>query len=81
MVIPVASRKTGDKNPFFGKHHSDETKDKIRDIRKGKYSGEQNIPFFIDGKEYTSLGVASKELSIPITTIRWRIKSENYRYL
>lgn len=80
-----ASLKTGDKNPFFGKHHSEKTKKEISDIRKGKYYGKQNIPFIIDGKEYTSLGEASKELGIRFTTIRWRLKSknkkfENYKY-
>lgn len=81
----IASTRIGNKNSFFGKSHSDETKKKMSDKRIGKYYGEQNIPFSIDGKEYNSLGLASKELSIPIPTIRWRIKSknknfENYQY-
>jgi len=81
----AASLKIGEKNPFFGKHHSEKTKKKLKEKRVGKYLGEQNIPFIIDGKNYDSLGLASKELNIPITTIRWRLKSnnkkfENYQY-
>ena len=72
-------------NPFFGKQHSDETKNKLSEIRKGTYSGEQNIPIIIDDVEYRSAGDASKKLGIPMVTIRWRVRSknkkfDNYRY-
>lgn len=40
----------GEDNPFFGKSHSKETKDKIRSKLKGKYCGENN-PFY--GKTHT----------------------------
>ena len=81
----AASKRTGDKNSFYGKTHSDEFKKKLSERMSGQYFGEQNIPFFIDEKEYRSLGEASRELGIHITTIRWRIKSknkkfENYKY-
>lgn len=81
-----ASTRFGEKNSFFGKCHTEEFKENARKRRKDKYFGEQNIPFTIDDKEYKSLGVASKELNIPLTTIRWRIKSknkkfENYKYI
>lgn len=76
----------GENNPFYNKHHSEETKKKLSESRKGKYHGSQNIPFEIDGIEYHSLGDASNKLGIPIPTIRWRLKSknkkfENYKYL
>jgi len=81
-----ASKRTGEKNSFFGKHHTDETKNILRQKRLGKYYGNQNIPFTIDGIEYNSLGNASKELGIHITTIKWRLgskneKFENYKYI
>jgi group I intron endonuclease len=74
-----------DKNPFFGKQHSEETKKKLSEGKKGKYHGEQNIPIIIDDIEYRSAGEASKLLNIPMVTIRWRVKSknkkfDNYRY-
>ena len=32
----------GEKSPWYGKHHKQETKDKISSARKGKYAGEKN---------------------------------------
>jgi hypothetical protein len=77
--------KFGEKNPFYGKTHTDETKAKISEKRVGKYNGEQNIPIIIDNIEYRSAGEASKILNIPMVTIRWRVRSknkkfENYKY-
>lgn len=40
----------GEKNSFFGKHHSEETKSKISTLRKGKLTGDKN-PFY--GKSHT----------------------------
>jgi group I intron endonuclease len=79
-ISEFASTRIGEKNPFYGKHHSEETKKNSSVRRKDKYYGEQNIHFLIDDKEYKSLGDASKELNIPITTIRWRIKSKNKKF-
>lgn len=41
---------TGKKNPFYGKHHSKETKEKISTFHKGKQTGKDN-PFY--GKKHT----------------------------
>jgi len=75
-----ASQRTGSKNPFYNKEHSDITKERMRQSKIGKYSGNQNIPFKINGIKYNSLGEASKELNIPTTTIRWRLKSKNNKF-
>lgn len=72
--------KNGEKNPFFGKQHSEETKKKISEKRLGKYSGEQNIPIIIDDVEYRSAGEASKILNIPMVTVRWRVISKNKKF-
>ena len=77
--------KSGFNNPFYGKTHTDETKNKLSEKRIGTYNGEQNIPIIIDNVEYRSAGEASKILNIPMVTIRWRVKSknkkfENYKY-
>lgn len=42
--------KKGEKNPFYGKKHTIETKESLRDSTIGKYSGEKN-PFY--GKKHT----------------------------
>jgi group I intron endonuclease len=67
-------------NPFYGKQHTDETKNKLREKRLGVYNGNQNIPIIIDGVEYRSSGEASKILNIPMVTIRWRVKSNNKKF-
>ena len=41
---------TGEGNPFYGKHHSDKTKQLISEHRKGKCAGE-NHPMY--GKHHT----------------------------
>jgi len=76
---------TGKDNPFYNKHHTDETKLKLSEQRKGIYNGTQNIPIIINDIEYNSAGEASKKLGIPMVTIRWRVlsknkKFENYKY-
>lgn len=77
--------RNGENNPFYNKNHSEETKKIIAEARKGNYYGEQNNIIVIDDKEYRSAGEASDVLGIPMTTIRWRVKSnnpkfENYKY-
>ena len=79
-ISEYAKTRTGFKNPFYGKKHTEETKEKIKEKRVGKYFGEQNIPFMIDNIEYPSLGTASKELGINIATIRWRLNSNNKKF-
>ena len=70
----------GDKNPFFGKKHSEENIQKSSERMTGTYNGEQNKPIVIDGIEYMSLGEASKILKILIGTIRHRVLSKNPKY-
>lgn len=72
--------KSGINNPFFGKKHSEETKKKLSEIRKDTYNGDQNKIIIIDGVEYRSASVASKILNIPMTTIRWRVRSKNAKF-
>jgi group I intron endonuclease len=67
-------------NPFYGKQHSEETKKKLSEKRKGKYSGNQNKPIVIDGIEYESYGTASRKLGLCGATIRWRVLSKNPIY-
>jgi hypothetical protein len=75
-----ASERTGIKNPFYGKKHTEEYKKKSRERMLGKYNGKQNIPIIIDNVEYKSLGDASKVLNLHVTTIRWRILSKNKKF-
>jgi group I intron endonuclease len=72
--------KDGKNNPFYGKKHTEEYKEKSSIRMTGVYNGEQNTPIVIDNIHYNSLGIASKILGISIATIRWRVLSKNPKY-
>jgi len=38
----MSQKFSGKGNPFYGKHHSEETKEKISQSRKGKTAGEKH---------------------------------------
>lgn len=74
-----AKTRIGDKNPFYNKKHTTESKNKIRESRIGIIPSNA-IKIIIDNIVYSSFGEASKILSIPITTIRWRCLSSNKKF-
>jgi group I intron endonuclease len=75
----AAKLKTGEKNAFYGKHHSEETIQKIKEKSKGRLP--PNImKISIDGNIYISMSEASRQLNIPKPTILWRIKSQNSKF-
>jgi group I intron endonuclease len=71
--------RSDENNPFYGKKHSDETKDIIRKKRKGKKPTNMR-QILIDDKLYESLTEASRVTGIPTPTILWRLKSKNKKY-
>lgn len=70
--------KTKENNPFFGKKHTEDTKNLIREIRTGKYNGNQEKVVIVDGVEYPSLSTTSKVFDVVPATILNRIRSKNY---
>ena len=66
-------------NPFFGKQHSEETKKRLSEKRKGKKPTNMK-QVVIDDIVYESLSEASRQTGIPLPTILWRIKSKNIKY-
>lgn len=72
--------KSGENNPFFGKTHSEETKLKISESKKGKYVGNQEKIVIADGIEYKSLSECARQLGKVPATILNRIKSKNPKF-
>jgi hypothetical protein len=71
--------KNGENNPFFGKHHSEETKKQNSEKHLGiKPVNMKRVQ--IGDKEFESLASASIETGIKYTTIWHRIKSNNEKY-
>lgn len=75
----AASRKIGSNNPFFGKQHTKEAKEKMSEKRKGKKPVNQRA-VLIDGVEYESVTEASRQLKVAPSTIVHRMKSKNELY-
>jgi group I intron endonuclease len=72
----IASKRIGDKNPFYGRSHTEESKQKIRESKLG--TTPSNIKkVVIDGIEYISVSEASRQLGVCAATICFRIKSKN----
>ena len=75
----IASERIGEKNPFYGKTHSAEFKEKLRQIHLGRESTLAK-KVYIDGVEYNGLERASKATGVKPLTIRHRISSDNHKY-
>lgn len=79
--------RSGDKNSFYGKKHTNETKEKIRSIHKkmGNSNNTQKIQVEIDGIVYSSFSEAAKAVGCAIASIRNRLnnpsKFPNYRLI
>ncbi len=74
-----AKKRTGDKNPFFGRVHSKETVTKISKKKKGQLPVNCRS-VVVEGLEYLSVTEASRQLNVVPATIIYRIKSENDKY-
>lgn len=74
-----AKLKIGDKNPFFGKHHTEETKQLIREKKKG-FLPTNSIKISIDNKIYNSITEAARQLNMVMATVLWRLKSKNPKF-
>lgn len=84
FLSEMAKTRVGSKNHFFGKSHSEETKDLIRQKNMGNLPP-NSIAVIINGVYYASASRASKALGINNQTIINRIKSQrkefsNYQY-
>lgn len=71
----MSLNRQGEKNPFYGKTHSNESKIKQRDIKIGKYLGENN-PMY--GKTYFDVWVENYGVDIAIKKLAEKSKKNSY---
>ena len=70
---------TGERNGFFGKSHSEDTKKILSEKASGRVSPTRKA-VMIDDVHYTSYTDVFNRLGIPIVTTRWRCLSENVKF-
>lgn len=70
-----AKGRTKEKNPFYGKTHTDEFKKKLSEKMKGKPNTRDSKKVSIDGIIYNSYTEASKILGCTTSTISNRVKN------
>ena len=75
-----AKSRTGVRNHFFGKQHSEETRKKLAKKQVGK-KPPNRLKVSIDGVVYDSYHDASMALGKNVTVIRWRALSKNPKYV
>lgn len=84
----TAKKRTGEKNSFYGKTHSSETRDKLSKARKARVEQMNKegkvlpraVPVFVQGVYYTSSSVAAKQLGLLTSTLNYRVRSNNWEY-
>jgi group I intron endonuclease len=71
---------TGERNPFYGRHHTEENKKYLSELHKGKRYSDNNHEITINGVDYKSYLEAAKLLNACWGTLRWRVLSKNPKY-
>lgn len=70
----VSEARPGDKNPFWGRLHTEETKQKIRQALKGRPNNLLGKKILIHGTQYPSIAEASRQTGIARKTIRKKLE-------
>lgn len=73
-------RLTKEKNPFYGKHHSEETKQKLREKNSGKPNLKSAKQVIANGIVYESASACAKKLDIPLVTVAYRARNGIYGF-
>jgi group I intron endonuclease len=84
----ISISQSGENHPWFGRKHTDETKKKISEKRKGiknekhsdymKKNNPKNLSVLINGRIFDSIQQASEELNIPRHVVKTKLNSLNY---
>lgn len=79
LMSKIASTRTGESNPFFGREHSDETKAKLSEANKGRRP--PNLKSVrVEGKVYEGVTDAARAIGVSPPLVIYRIKSEKWDY-
>jgi group I intron endonuclease len=73
-----AKNRTGNKNPFYGKTHTPETREKLSKIHTGRSNPSCWKAVSCEGVVYESISKAANHFNVCGGTIIHRIKSKNY---
>lgn len=79
-ISEKASKRIGDKNPFFGKTHSDKTKELIRQKHLGRKNTVSSKKVLYDGVIYESAMDCAKALGISYATVAYRCREHIYGF-
>lgn len=78
----AASQRTGEKNSFYGKHHSKETREKLSKARKGNLpSNSKKVEY--NGVVYPSAGTCAKQIGMNHMTVCYKCRHEldGFKYI
>lgn len=79
-ISESSKARVGELNSFYGKNHSDESKQKMRESKIGSENPSCWKSVVVNGKYYKNLESASIDLGIPIVTVSHRVNNEKYVY-
>lgn len=69
----------GEKNPFYGKHHSEETKKHLSEMNKGKMPPNRR-KVKVDEQIFESVAECAKNFGVCSGTVLFRIKSKHWNW-
>ena len=75
----IASQRTGDKNPFYGKTHSEETRKKMSEDRKGSICPTKKQVMY-NGVIYDSALKCAEVLKLKMGTVAYRARNNIYGF-
>ena len=71
--------RSGVNNPFYGKSHSEETKQRLREYAKSRTTKPSNSKKVLaDGVVYETASAAAKAYSVTRSLVNYRCKSDKY---
>lgn len=75
-----AKKRVGDKNPFFGKQHTKETKEKLSRSRMGKKNLASCKKVLFNNEIYESASECAKKTGMNINTVAYRCRKHIYGF-